>query len=437
MNEWGPDLYGDPCGECGYAWSISFDDAVALVHAIPDRYAHLLEGLDGAQRHPANTWSATEYVCHVADNLRIWGERLVGAALDGAARVAAYDENALARARSYGSVAPAAALWSLRGAARDWAEAVVLAEANGVVLFHPERGELTGADVVRSNAHDAEHHAWDIRRAVAASARPAPGESAFDRVADTYDAVRPRYPEAVFDAIRVYGALPALSRPRVLEVGVGTGQATTQMAAMGWHVVGIEPGEKLAAVARDRLAELADVSVVTATFESAAVDAERFDVVASATAWHWVDPRVGYEKAARALRPAGIIAVWWNAHVPDTDAPGWAPIRRTYEQFAPELARLARLTPDRPDYDPAAELAASGWFGEVEADGFPFSVDYSTEEFLALLDTYASHQRLEGPRRRTLYQGLARAIEDELGGTVTKPYEAVLVLGRRVGSSDA
>ena len=27
------------------------------------------------------------------------------------------------------------------------------------------------------------------------------------------------------------------------------------------------------------------------------------------------------------------------------------------------------------------------------------------------------------------------AIEDELGGTVTKPYEAVLVLGRRVGSA--
>ena len=36
--------------------------------------------------------------------------------------------------------------------------------------------------------------------------------SRFDGVADTYDAVRPRYPDDVFDAIVEYGRLPELRR---------------------------------------------------------------------------------------------------------------------------------------------------------------------------------------------------------------------------------
>jgi SAM-dependent methyltransferase len=259
--------------------------------------------------------------------------------------------------------------------------------------------------------------------------------SRFDGVADTYDAVRPRYPGAVFDAIVEYGRLP--ERPDVLEIGIGTGQATAQMGARGWRVTGIEPGAKLAAVARDRLAAFPAVSVMTTTFEAADIAAGAFDVVASATAWHWVDPVAGYKRAARCLRPDGVIALWWNAHVPDTLDTGWAPIRRTYEAVAPALATLARLTPDRPDYDPVAELAESAWFVDVEARVFPFSIGYTAEEFTALLDTYASHQVLDEADRLELYRRLTHVIGAELGGTVTKPYEALLVLGRRVGSRHA
>lgn len=432
MSTWGPRLYGDPCVECGFSWSMPLDDARALVAGIAARCERMLVGLDGTQRHPSDEWSAREYVCHVADNLRIWGERLVGAAHDGAVRVAAYDESALAQVRSYASTSKAAALWTLDRAARDWADAVAVGLAAGVVLVHPERGEVTVLDVVRSNAHDADHHAWDIERSVAAG-----GTSRFDGVAESYDAVRPGYPSAVFDAIRDRAERPGSPEAlRGLEVGIGTGQATAEMCARGWHVVGIEPGANLAAVARARLAGCAHVDVLTSTFESALVEPASFDVVASATAWHWVDPGVGYEKAARALRPDGVVALWWNAHVPDTADPRWVPIRRTYERVAPELARLAPLTPDRPDYDPAAELSACGWFSGVERSVFPFSVDYTADAFLALLDTYASHQQLDVARRRELYERLTRVIDGELGGTVTKPYEALLVLGRLVGSPE-
>lgn len=166
MSEWGRAAYGDPCRECGYDWSTSQKDAVAIIAAVPARYADLLRGRDGSQRHPDLDWSAGTYVCHVTDNLRIWAERLVGAALGDSGQVAPYDNDLLAHARAYQHVPVEGALWSLEHAVDDWKEAVTLALEKGVVLIHPERGEQTVLDVVRNNAHDAHHHEWDIQRSI-------------------------------------------------------------------------------------------------------------------------------------------------------------------------------------------------------------------------------------------------------------------------------
>jgi hypothetical protein len=164
VETWGRARYGDPCRECGYDWSIRHEDAVAAVAAIPGRYARLLEGRDASLKHPDLGWTAGAYVCHVTDNLRVWAERLVGAAMGGGTDVPGYDEELLGRARAYDRVPVAGALWSLRLAAAAWVDAVALATEARVVLVHAERGEQRTADVVRNNAHDASHHLWDIRR---------------------------------------------------------------------------------------------------------------------------------------------------------------------------------------------------------------------------------------------------------------------------------
>ncbi len=166
VESWGAALYGDPCRGCGFDWSISPDAAMGLVAGVPARYTGLLAHTDGSQRHPDLDWTAGAYVCHVSDNLRIWAERLAGAALGGSRQVPGYDENLLARARAYDRVPLAGALWSLQRAARDWQEAVHLALGRDVVLLHASRGEQRASDVVRNNAHDAHHHTWDIRRSM-------------------------------------------------------------------------------------------------------------------------------------------------------------------------------------------------------------------------------------------------------------------------------
>lgn len=113
---------------------------MALVGDIPLRFAERLRGATGRERLPELRWTPSAYVSHVANNLRIWSERLTGARVAGATEVPGYDPDRLADARRYDEIALAAALWSLGWASRAWVEAVRGALASGIVLRHATRG---------------------------------------------------------------------------------------------------------------------------------------------------------------------------------------------------------------------------------------------------------------------------------------------------------
>ncbi|MBM9510195.1 hypothetical protein [Actinacidiphila acididurans] len=164
MEKWGAALYGDPCAECGFGWSLTPAEAVGVVAELPARCRALLKGRTGFERHPDLGRPPAAYVSHVTDNLRNWAERLAGARLGGAVEVPGYDQDLLARARRYNEIAPAAALWSLEGAVAAWTDSVTAALEAGVVLRHAARGEQRAEDVARNNAHDRHHHVGDIAR---------------------------------------------------------------------------------------------------------------------------------------------------------------------------------------------------------------------------------------------------------------------------------
>src|SRR6266436_1704987 len=114
----------------------------------------------------------------------------------------------------------------------------------------------------------------------------------FNEVPELYDRVRPAYPGELFaDLVAITGVG---SGSPVLEVGCGTGQATRSLAALGLSVTAVEPGAGMAALARRRLAAFGSVEVENSTFEEWDDGGRRFDVVVAASAWHWVDPSVGW-----------------------------------------------------------------------------------------------------------------------------------------------
>jgi SAM-dependent methyltransferase len=131
----------------------------------------------------------------------------------------------------------------------------------------------------------------------------------FDTVADAYVSGRPELPlQVVLEAASAVG-MPA--RARVLEVGAGGGQLTHALVEAGFRVVALEPGDAL----RGRAARRAPAAAfLSATFEKYEPDG-RFDAVFASNAFHWVDPDVGYAKAADIA--AAVVLVWDTAFIAD------------------------------------------------------------------------------------------------------------------------
>lgn len=247
--------------------------------------------------------------------------------------------------------------------------------------------------------------------------------SVFGEVAELYERVRPGYPAGLVDDVMAFA--PA---GRALEVGAGTGQATVAFAGRGVEVLALEPDQRMAALAQRRLVGL-PATVEVATFEAHPITAAAFALVYSATAWHWVDPEVGYHRAAEALQADGALALFWNT----SDAVGelHARLDPVYAEHAPELHRDFRTEePEQRDLRRAQEIAGSGLFGPVAVRRYSWSEAYDTDRYLALLQTYSNHRLLPDDRRGRLLAAVAETIE-ATGGAVTVDYITLCCLARR------
>src|SRR3989344_4893464 len=107
----------------------------------------------------------------------------------------------------------------------------------------------------------------------------------FDSAAELYQLARPHYPEELFNIlVEKAGLLPG---SHLLEIGPGTGQATKPLAERVYAITAVELGKELAAVARTELKQYPQVEIITGAFEDVELPANSFDLVYSATAFHW------------------------------------------------------------------------------------------------------------------------------------------------------
>ncbi len=167
---------------------------------------------------------------------------------------------------------------------------------------------------------------------------------------------------------------------RVLEVGSASGKATVPLTRRGFALTGIEIGRQLAAIARQVLADFPEVTIVEGDFETWDPRGVMFDLVFAATAWHWIDPAIGYQRAWEALRPGGHLAFWSATHVfPEDGDQFLVEIQEIYDAIGESLPEGA--TRPRPGelLDHRAEIERSGLFDGVVVRHFDWQVSYDAE----------------------------------------------------------
>lgn len=267
----------------------------------------------------------------------------------------------------------------------------------------------------------------------------------FDAVASRYDLYRPRYPSTLFDDLRdVVGIGPD---SRILEVGCGPGVATEEMMSRGWSVVAVEPGAQLARVAREKFTG-ERFAVDVATFDDWDPRGRCFDLLVSATAYHWVAPEVRWTKAARVLNDGGYLALATNevddrgsfhdfavatrglrqryGVVDEVEAMTLERIRTVVEVSGGDIGGLWEAL-----FQQGTDVLAGEIFSAPDVRLYTWSVSYSTSEALGLLATYSRFLVLEPSRRTEVLERLATIIDSDYAGKLTRHYVTVLAMAAR------
>jgi SAM-dependent methyltransferase len=243
----------------------------------------------------------------------------------------------------------------------------------------------------------------------------------FGADAGQYDRSRPAYPTALIDE------LMAGDPRRVLDVGCGTGIASRLVAARGCQVLGVEPDERMAAVARS-----CSLEVETARFEDWEPMGRSFDLLLSGQAWHWVDPRVGAAKAAEVVVAGGRVGLFWNCgrHQAAIQTAFDAAYRRVGCEVDAHSVVLGHMGEDR--FELASEgLEQSAKFGPVRRRSYGWDKVYSRAEWLDQLPTHSDHRTLPPAQLAELLDTIGRVI-DSFGGSFSMHYDAVLLTAVRL-----
>lgn len=235
---------------------------------------------------------------------------------------------------------------------------------------------------------------------------------AFDEDTANYDKYRPAYAPALFEELLAYAA-PGRGK-RALEIGVGTGQATLPILETGCSVTAVELGEHLAAYVRQKFSSYPAFQVVTGDF--AEFSGGGFDLLYSATAFHWIPDDVGYPKALDLLKSGGALALFWNhPFVARADCPLHCEIQKAYQKYRPASTPPAEFRAE--DCAKILERLERYGFTDTRAKLFYQTRTLAAEEYICLLNTYSDHRALPEAARRGLEGEITDAIR-RFGGTL-------------------
>ena len=254
----------------------------------------------------------------------------------------------------------------------------------------------------------------------------------FDTAVSNYDKMRPGYVDEIYQAIFKY--VPIDENSNVVEVGSGSGQATLPILKTGCKLTAVEYGENFSELLKSKFKVFPKFSVITGKFEEVSLEEDAFDLIFSATAFHWVPEKEGYEKVYRMLKKGGAFARFAN--------------RPRNCQNEPELGEeIQALYNEYYNKQHNIKSGTKKWFTEEDAKAISLIPEkygftdikyylfyrervFTASEYTKLLGTYSDHIAIEENIRKEFFSKIEDAINRH-GGTITISDTLDLELARK------
>ncbi len=245
-------------------------------------------------------------------------------------------------------------------------------------------------------------------------------EWTFDTVANKYEKFRPGYTEELYKMIFDY--LPINNSSNVVEVGIGGGQATLPFLQTGCTLTAVEYGENFSRLCEEKFQDYDRFSVITDKFENVPFPNDIYDLVYSASAFHWVPEEIGYTKVFDMLKSGGVFARFANHPYKDKENVALSDaIDDLYAKYY--CAYHGKGIKEAKEYTQEqaiqrAMIAEKYGFVDIKYEMFYRTRTFSAKEYSELLGTYSDHIAIEENLRKEFFSKIEEAINLH-GGSFT------------------
>ncbi|RKI77955.1 class I SAM-dependent methyltransferase [bacterium 0.1xD8-71] len=245
-------------------------------------------------------------------------------------------------------------------------------------------------------------------------------EWAFDTVAATYEKLRPGYPDDLYKMLFNYITINKSSH--AVEVGIGGGQATLPVLKTECNLTAVEYGENLSKLCEKKFEEYKNFSVITGKFENISLPDSQYDLVYSASAFHWVPEDIGYPKVYDILKSGGAFARFANHPYRDKSNPVLSTeIDKLYSKYYctyynKEFKAETEYSEEQAVH--RAQIAEKYGFTDIRHAMFYRTRTFSAKEYIELLGTYSDHIAMEEKIRTEFFAKIEETI-NQYGGAFT------------------
>lgn len=252
----------------------------------------------------------------------------------------------------------------------------------------------------------------------------------FKDIISDYEIARPGYPIELFNDIVDFSKLK--NDAEVLEIGSGPGQATDYFVKNRYSITGLEIEEKQVQYLLEKYSEYHNFNSICSSFEEYEGSKGTYDLIFSATAFHWIKPEVGYPKAYNLLKKNGVIAVFWHmSSIVEPQTEMLIEIRNIYRKLAPEFDDYVSLNEAEDLHNlRLSEIQTNNLFDRPVSRIYRWDDEYTTERYLKLINSFSNFHDLDSDKKKAILETVADYINSK-NGKIVVPQEVRLYMAKK------
>ncbi|MDN3019074.1 class I SAM-dependent methyltransferase [Paenibacillus sp. BSR1-1] len=252
----------------------------------------------------------------------------------------------------------------------------------------------------------------------------------FNDIISDYAIARPGYPTELFRDIIDYSKIK--NDAKILEIGSGPGQATEYFVKNRYSITGLELGEKQVDYLLEKYSAYQNFNALCTSFENYNGEQETYDLIISATAFHWIKPEVGYPKAYNLLKRNGVMAVFWHlASIIEPKTEMLNQIRNIYRKYAPDLDDYISVDEAEDLHNlRISQIQVHHLFNNPVSKIYRWDDEYTTQRYIRLMNSYSDFHDIDKDKQKAIFDSAADYI-DSNGGKIVVPQEVRLYMAKK------